>query len=151
MSLWGAPLWELAAAAMVGAGALFCLVAGIGIVRLGDVFMRMHATTKAGTLGAGLVMGAVALASGEAGAAARAGGALVFLLLTAPVAAHMIARAAYRAGARLSPRTWIDERSGAEPGDQRSGAGTGAPEALASGETPPAPPAARGVDGASER
>ncbi|HKK36070.1 MAG TPA: monovalent cation/H(+) antiporter subunit G [Paracoccaceae bacterium] len=114
MSLWGAPLWELAAAAMVAVGALFCLVAAIGVLRFGDVFMRMHATTKAGTLGAGLVMGALALASEDAGSAAKAGGAVIFLLLTAPVAAHMIARAAYRSGARLSPRTWIDERSDAD-------------------------------------
>ena len=127
-ALAGAPLVDLAAAVMVVIGALFCLVAAIGVVRLGDVFMRMHATTKAGTLGAGLVMGSVALASGDAGAAARAGGTMIFLLLTAPVAAHMIARAAYRSGARLSPRTWLDERSGADPAP--------AAEDMAAAETP---------------
>ena len=42
-------------------GAAFALIAGIGLFRLPDVYLRMHAATKAGTLGAGLVLLALAL------------------------------------------------------------------------------------------
>ncbi len=88
----------LAGVALLGGGA-FTLVAGIGLVRLPDVFMRMHASTKAGTLGAGLVAVAVALSAQEAGVASRAVGCLAFLLMTGPVGAHLIGRAAARTGA----------------------------------------------------
>lgn len=102
---------EVLAAISVLSGAAFCLVAAIGVLRFEDVFMRLHASTKAGTLGAGLVMLAAALTLDGSGASARAVGVIAFLLLTAPVSAHVIARAAYLAGAALSPRTWIDERA----------------------------------------
>jgi len=55
-------------------------------------------------------MAAAAITLEGAGASARAAGVVIFLLITAPVSAHMIARAAYLAGAGLTPRTWIDER-----------------------------------------
>ncbi|MEM0944849.1 MAG: monovalent cation/H(+) antiporter subunit G [Pseudomonadota bacterium] len=102
--------WEIFAGALVVIGTGFCLIAAIGILRFEDVFMRMHATTKAGTLGTGLIMLAAAITADGLGGTARALGIIVFLLLTAPVAAHMIARAAYRAGAPLSKRTVCDER-----------------------------------------
>ncbi|MEM1314068.1 MAG: monovalent cation/H(+) antiporter subunit G [Pseudomonadota bacterium] len=107
----GAGLLEILASIAVLSGAAFCLVAAIGVLRFEDVFMRLHASTKAGTLGAGLVMLGAALTLDGSGASARAVGVIVFLLLTAPVSAHVIARAAYLAGAALSPRTWIDERA----------------------------------------
>ncbi|SEA67268.1 monovalent cation/H(+) antiporter subunit G [Rubrimonas cliftonensis] len=109
-----ATLGEVAAAAALLIGAAFSLIAAIGVVRFKDVFMRMHASTKAGTLGPGLALLGAAVGFYEAGAAARAAGAFALLLLTAPVAAHAIGRAAYVAGARLSARTWIDERKGAD-------------------------------------
>ncbi|MEL6217166.1 MAG: monovalent cation/H(+) antiporter subunit G [Pseudomonadota bacterium] len=105
-----ASLGEIVASALVLIGAAFCLIAGIGVLRLPDVFMRMHASTKAGTLGAGLILIAAAVSFGTTEAAARALGAVVFILVTAPAAAHVIGRAAYLSGAPLSERTWIDER-----------------------------------------
>lgn len=104
----------IVAALCLGGGA-FSVIAAVGIIRLPDVFMRMHASTKAGTLGSGLILIAGAIVFDTTGAVARSLGALIFLLVTAPVAAHMIGRAAYYSGARLSPRTWIDERSGLAP------------------------------------
>ena len=106
----GYEILDIVASALVVLGALFCVLAAIGVMRFEDVFMRMHASTKAGTLGCGLIMLSVALSGDATAAAARAMGIIAFLLLTAPVAAHMIGRAAYRAGARLSPRTVVDER-----------------------------------------
>jgi multicomponent Na+:H+ antiporter subunit G len=91
-------------------GALFVLVAALGVVRLPDLLMRMHAATKAGTLGAGLLLIAIAVSSPETSVVARAVATIVFLLLTAPVAAHLIARAAYYTGeAALWEHTCVDE------------------------------------------
>ena len=61
------------------------------------------------TLGAGLIMAAVAIHFMEVGITLRAAAAIFFLLLTAPVAAHLIGRAFYHSGESLSDRTWIDE------------------------------------------
>ncbi len=76
-------------------GALLVALAGLGVVRLDDVYARMHAATKASTLGFGLVAlsGAVAID----GAAAPVLLAAFALFVTAPTAAHLIGRAAYRA------------------------------------------------------
>jgi multicomponent Na+:H+ antiporter subunit G len=102
-------------------GAFFMLVAAIGVIRMPDLLMRMHAATKAGTLGAGLLLLAVAVQFGETGVSIRAMATLVFLVFTAPVAAHAIARAAYLSGAlRLWERTLVDELGGAPPADGES-------------------------------
>jgi len=90
-------------------GSIFCLVAALGIVRLPDALTRMHAATKAGTLGAGLMIIAEAFFYRQVGVSLRAATVIALLLLTAPVAAHLIGRASYRSGVALSDRTWIDE------------------------------------------
>jgi len=91
-------------------GGTFVLVAAVGIVRLPDLLMRMHAATKAGTLGAGLLLVAVALTVPGEGVAVKAIATIVFLLLTAPIASHVIARSAYHAGdIMLWDRTHVDE------------------------------------------
>ena len=90
-------------------GSLFCFVAALGMLRLPDTVIRMHAATKAGTLGAGLILIAEAFFYAELGITLRALAAISFLLLTAPVAAHLIGRAAYYSGIRLWHKTWIDQ------------------------------------------
>lgn len=76
-------------------GAALVVLAGVGVLRLPDLYARMHAATKASTVGIGLI--------GVAGAIAVDGGATKILLavavifITAPSAAHFIGRAAYRA------------------------------------------------------
>ena len=100
---------EIVTAGLVLAGGIFALAAAVGVLRLPDVLIRMHASTKAGTLGCGLILVAVAVHFAETGIVARAVAAIVFLLLTAPVAAHMIGRAAYRTGVPLWRETVIDE------------------------------------------
>ena len=90
-------------------GAAFVLVAAIGLVRLPDLLMRMHASTKAGTLGVGLTMLGVITVFASASVVARAVVIIVFVLLTAPVSAHMIGRAAYMAGVDLWSGTVVDE------------------------------------------
>ncbi len=93
-------------------GAFFMVVAALGVLRMPDLLMRMHAATKAGTLGAGMVLIAVAIHYGELGITMRAIATVVFLFLTAPVAAHMIGRAAYFVGIKLWEGTFIDEIRG---------------------------------------
>jgi len=94
---------------LVGAGAFFVLVAAFGLVRLKDVLMRMHASSKASTLGAICTLAAVAVRFGDAAVTARVVLTCLFLLATAPVAAHAIARAAYRRGVDLCDETERDE------------------------------------------
>lgn len=94
---------------LVLAGAFFVLVAAIGVLRLPDLPMRMHAATKAGTLGAGLLMIAVAVDSTTPGLMVRAIAVVIFLFLTAPIAASTIGRAALKGGITLWDRTVIDE------------------------------------------
>lgn len=91
------------------AGSFFSFVAALGMLRLPDTLTRMHAATKAGTLGAGLILIAEAVFYQEIGITLRALAAIVFLLLTAPVAAHLIGRAAYYSGIKLWQKTWIDQ------------------------------------------
>ena len=79
-------------------GSAFTVFAGVGLVRLPDVYIRMHAATKVGTLGSGLIMAAVAVHFGDSGIVIRCVLIGVFLMLTAPIGAHMIGRAALRTG-----------------------------------------------------
>lgn len=90
-------------------GALFSLLAAVGLLRLPDVYLRMHAASKAGTMGAGLLFAAIACVSLDGSVILRALAGFVFLLLTAPVGAHLLAKAAYFAGYSLSDLTVEDE------------------------------------------
>lgn len=82
-------------------GALFMLLASIGVLRMPDLPMRMHATTKAGALGAGLIMLGVAIYFASSEVTARVLAIIGFIMLTAPVAAHVIGRAGYFVGVPL--------------------------------------------------
>ncbi len=90
-------------------GASFMLIAAIGILRLPDLMMRMHAATKAGALGTSLVLFSVAINYRELAIASLALAGVAFIILTAPVAAHMIARAAYWVGVPLWEHTIMDD------------------------------------------
>ena len=99
-------------------GAAFILVSAIGVLRLPDVFMRMHAATKAGTLGAALILLAIVVAFADLAVSVKALLVFSFLLLTAPVAAHLLGRAAYRAQVPLWRQTRLDELAGTtDPGE----------------------------------
>lgn len=85
-------------AILIFLGSLMTVAAGIGVMRLPDVYTRMHAATKVGTLGSGLIMAGVAVHFAEPGIVLRCILIVFFLLLTAPIGAHMIGRAAMRMG-----------------------------------------------------
>jgi multicomponent Na+:H+ antiporter subunit G len=65
------------------------------------VFTRMHASTKAGTLGSSIILLGVAIHFQDIAVTAKVLLAILFLLLTAPIAAHMIGRAAQRTGVKM--------------------------------------------------
>lgn len=90
---------EWLAALLLVLGGVFCLLAGVGVVRFPDVYTRMHAATKAGSFGLALVAAGTGLAAGTLGAALEAGAVFLFLIATAPVGAHLIGRAAFRSRA----------------------------------------------------
>lgn len=90
-------------------GGAFMLLAGVGILRMPDLFMRMQAATKAATLGIGCMLLAVAVHFAELSVSARALLVIGLVFLTAPISAHMLARAAYAIGVPLWEGTLVDE------------------------------------------
>lgn len=105
-------MMDILAGLVVLVGAVFALAAGVGVLRMPDVYIRMHAATKAGTLGSGMMLLGVALHSGESDIVLRVFAAIVFLIATAPVAAHLLGRAAYISGVPLWQGTALDELKG---------------------------------------
>jgi multicomponent Na+:H+ antiporter subunit G len=95
------------------AGTFFCVVAVVGILRMPDVFLRIHTVSKASTLGVALLALATCLkfwgSPDFAPVATKCALIVIFLLLTAPVSAHLIGRAAKNRGNALSERTTLDE------------------------------------------
>jgi multicomponent Na+:H+ antiporter subunit G len=92
------------------AGAAFSLLAAVGVLRMPDVFTRMQASTKASTLGLGCLLLGAALQMGDFASFVRLASIGAFVLLTTPVAAHVIARASYVAEVPLWEGTVLDER-----------------------------------------
>ena len=93
------------------AGGFFIVVAALGVVRLNDLYIRMHAASKAGTVGTGALLLALAVFSGDGGVMLRALAGVAFFLLTTPIAAHLLARSAYLAGYKPCPETVHDALS----------------------------------------
>jgi multicomponent Na+:H+ antiporter subunit G len=104
-------LWELLVAALLLLGTFLIVLTGIGLVRFPDVFCRMHAAGKAGTLGVVLiVLGTVVQFAGtENDLWVRGLLAVFFQLLTAPASTHLLAQAAYVCDYPLAQRTAVDE------------------------------------------
>lgn len=91
--------------ALVLLGTAFSLLATIGIVRLPDLYTRMQAATKAGTLGVACVVLAAAVHFQTASVIVEVTLITLFLFATAPIASHLIARAAYHSGVPLWDQT----------------------------------------------
>jgi len=111
---------ERVGAALLVFGALFMLLAGLGLLRLPDLFMRLQAATKASTLGVACMLLGAAIHFQDLAVTTRALLTIAFFFLTAPVGAQMLARAAYAVGVPLWEGTLTDElrdqrRSGRQP------------------------------------
>lgn len=90
-------------------GAVLMLLATVGVVRMPDLYSRMQSATKASTLGVGCTMLAVAVDFANLAIATRVVLIVAFVFLTAPIAAHMIGRAAYHVGVPLWQGTTLDQ------------------------------------------
>jgi len=101
--------FDIASACCLVAGALLGLAAAIGLVRFPDLLSRMHAATKPQVLGLLLVVLGVGLRLRDPGAVGMLVLVAAMQLLTTPVAAHMVGRAAYRTGQVREDLLRIDE------------------------------------------
>ena len=99
---------EIVAQWIIGIGLAFDLFGTVGLVRLPDVYNRVQAATKCVTLGTCMILLGVLLGAWGGAMGAKAVLCAVFLLLTSPVAAHAIARGAYRSGVRLWQGSVVD-------------------------------------------
>lgn len=102
--------WLLSAFVILGAGLM--ALAGLGVLRMPDLFTRMHASTKGASLGLALLLAAAVLAFAELGVATKAVLTSVFVFVTAPVAAHLLGRAAYARNIPLWKNSVLDEGRG---------------------------------------
>jgi multicomponent Na+:H+ antiporter subunit G len=105
-------------AALIVVGCFFLTVGTIGLLRLPNVYNRMHATSKPTTLGTAAIFlaGFVSFGPGGAGLPSLLG--IVFLFLTVPTGAHMISRSAQRTGVPfLSSVTWPGKADDRTDGD----------------------------------
>lgn len=133
-------MWRLLLAVPLLTGGLFFLAVGtVGLLRLPDIFTRMHATGKCDTLGAGLTLLSLAIMAPHPGIAAKYAVLMGIILVINPTTAHAIGNATYRYGGRQVPGTGVlDLREG----DSALG---GATEAKGR-SSPPADPASAGED-----
>ena len=95
-------------------GGAFDLLGCIGLVRLPDVYNRLQAATKCVTLGTIAILVGTALVSGSPSTAAKAILCAAFVMLTSPVGAHALARAAHRSGVELCEQSVVDEYKGVD-------------------------------------
>jgi multicomponent Na+:H+ antiporter subunit G len=106
---------DLLVAALMLVGAFFMFLAGVGMLRFPDLFMRLHASTKSATLGVSGMFLAMAVYFGRDGhydIVMLSFLVILFVFLTAPVAGHVIARASYLGGTPLWERSKVDELRG---------------------------------------
>lgn len=90
---------------LIVVGGAFGLIAAIGIVRFPDIYCRLHASAKAGAFGAALVLIGAAILKASGGMVIRAVLLVVFFYITAPLASHLLARAARTRGEREAKET----------------------------------------------
>lgn len=98
---------------LLASGSVFAVIGGIGLIRLPDLFSRMHGSGVTDTLGAGLILAGLMLHSGASLVTFKLAGVLFFLFLTSPTATHALARAAIEEGLR----PWTADRGGASSND----------------------------------
>ncbi|MBU2610126.1 MAG: monovalent cation/H(+) antiporter subunit G [Chloroflexi bacterium] len=93
-------------------GAAFMFIAALGVLRMPDLFIRMHANAKSATLGVMFMMAGLAIHFADIAITTRAVAVILFLFATSPVAAQMIGRAAYFSRVPIWEGTLSDEMQG---------------------------------------
>lgn len=94
---------------LVGLGAVFSLIAAIGVLRFRDIYMRMHTATKVPSFVMFLLLSAAALHFGSLTTALVCLFTIVIIFVTAPVASHMVSRVAHRLGVYMWEGTACDK------------------------------------------
>lgn len=102
---------DVVASILIVAGAGLALLAAIGLQRFDDVFARMHSATKPATLGLILTLAGAGLTLPIPGAVAKLLLVVLLQFITAPIAAHLVGRAAFRTGEELDPETIVVEEA----------------------------------------
>ncbi|SHG74708.1 monovalent cation/H(+) antiporter subunit G [Marivita hallyeonensis] len=98
---------EIIAGSLIILGGVFALIGALGLVRMPDVLIRMHASTKIGTLSTGLILAGCAVVFGTPDIIIRVVAIVLFILLTAPIGAHMMGRSVVSTGVPL----WKNEET----------------------------------------
>ena len=98
--------------ALIVVGCVFMLLASVGILRMPDLFTRLQVTSKASVLGMTCILLATATHFAEPAITTRAAVIIAFVVLTMPVATHLLARAGYATNVPLSPETVVNELAG---------------------------------------
>lgn len=112
-------LIELIAVALTAVGVLFTLISSVGIIRMPDLYTRVHAVSKAGTLGVAGVLLGVAVSFADLLTGVKIVALIVFFVLTAPVAVHMLDRAAFLTGVLPIPETQPNDLEGGYDRDSK--------------------------------
>jgi len=93
-------------------GALFILIASIGLLKMPDVYLRMSASTIAGTLGVALMLIGTAIYFWELRVLLHVLAIVIFMVLTVPIGAHMLGRVSHIINLPMWHKTSIDDMKG---------------------------------------
>jgi multicomponent Na+:H+ antiporter subunit G len=106
---------EILSDGLLLAGAVFCVIGGIGLLRLPDLYTRTHAVSVSDSLGAALVLLGLALQADSGLGVAKLVTIVLFLLLTGPATAHALVKAAYSRGLAVETETSAGEERRDDP------------------------------------
>jgi multicomponent Na+:H+ antiporter subunit G len=104
---------DLASWILLAAGGLFCIVGGVGLLRMPEFYTRMHAAGVVDTLGAGLILAGLMLQAGFSLVTAKLIVVGLLIFFTSPTATHALAQAALGRG--LEPLIAQKERAPSKP------------------------------------
>ncbi len=94
-------------------GGVFCIIGALGMIRLPDVFCRMHGAGIIDTMGVGMIFLGLALQTGFNLTLVKLAMVLLFVLFTSPTATHALARAARYGG--VEPKMYEPAKKEADP------------------------------------
>ena len=106
---------------LITGGTLFILLAAVGILRMPDLYLRISVTTKALTLGVGLILLGVATHFSTVSVTTRILAIILFLILTSPISAHLMGKASYLVGIPMWKKSVLDELKEAKESDHKYG------------------------------
>ncbi len=95
---------DILSAILLVTGTLFCVIGGIGVLRMPEFYSRLHAAGMGDTLGSALILTGLMLQAGFTLITVKLIMVLVFLYLTSPTATHALVKAAYAHGVRVDGR-----------------------------------------------